>query len=424
MKSRYRWYVTFICFLFLMFHQADKYLISPLVTPIMTEFGINEAQMGAVSSLALLVSGLLYPLWGYLFDRFARPKLLALASLIWGSTTWLSALAPTWPLFMATRASTGIDDSSYPGIYSLLSDYFEPDVRGKAYGVLQMSGPLGFMLGTVLATMLGVALGWRNVFFITGSVGVIVAALMFFTVRERARGQAEPEMEGVKADEEHRINWKLVGALFRNPSLLLVMAQGLFGTFPWSVLTFWFFRYLETERGYTSTQAMMAMIVAIITLALGYYVGGYFGDMLFKRLKQGRAIVAGIGVLLGAVFLYFTMMVPVEQVELFAALLGLTGLMMSVASPNVLSTTADVTLPEVRSTAQAIRKLFEDGGSAIAPFLAGIIATRLSLHTAILVICISTWVLCAILFAVLARRLPKDIEAISQTLLERAEQAA
>jgi MFS family permease len=262
------------------------------------------------------------------------------------------------------------------------------------------------------------------VFFITGGIGVVVAVLMFITVRGRARGQAEPEMVGIEADEEHRINWKLVGGLFRNPSLLLIMAQGLFGTFPWSVLTFWFFRYLETERGYSSTQAMMAMIVAIIALALGYWVGGYFGDMLFKRVKQGRAIVAGIGVIVGAVFLLATMLVPVDRVGLFAGLLGLTGLAMSVASPNVISMTADVTLPEVRSTAQAVRKLFEDGGSAIAPLLAGLIATRMSLHAGILLICIVTWVICAILFAVLARRLPKDIESISQMLKERAEQAA
>jgi fucose permease len=202
------------------------------------------------------------------------------------------------------------------------------------------------------------------------------------------------------------------------------MAQGLFGTFPWSVLTFWFFRYLETERGYSSTQAMMSMIVAIVTLALGYYVGGYLGDLLFKRQKQGRAVVSGISVLAGAVLLYLTLIVPVDQVGLFAGLLGLTGLMMSMASPNVISMTADVTLPEVRSSAQALRKFAEDGGSAIAPFLAGLIATRLSLHSAILLISISTWILCAILFAVLARRLPKDIEAVSQTLQKRAEQSA
>jgi MFS transporter, Spinster family, sphingosine-1-phosphate transporter len=129
-RSRYRWFVVAVFFLFMLLHQADKLLIGPLTTPIMETFGIDEVQMGAVFSAALLVGALLYPIWGYLYDRFARAPLLALASLIWGSTTWLSAIAPTYPLFLASRASTGIDDSSYPGLYSLISDYFGPQVRG------------------------------------------------------------------------------------------------------------------------------------------------------------------------------------------------------------------------------------------------------------------------------------------------------
>jgi MFS family permease len=75
---------------------------------------------------------LFYPVWGYLYDRFARARLLALASLLWGATTWLNAIAPAYRAFLVTRASTGIDDSSYPGIYSLIADYFS--ARGAQHG--------------------------------------------------------------------------------------------------------------------------------------------------------------------------------------------------------------------------------------------------------------------------------------------------
>jgi predicted MFS family arabinose efflux permease len=64
MRSRYRWFVAFVLFLFLLLHQADKLLIGPLTTSIIDDFGINEAQMGAVSSLAIVVASLLYPVWG------------------------------------------------------------------------------------------------------------------------------------------------------------------------------------------------------------------------------------------------------------------------------------------------------------------------------------------------------------------------
>ena len=148
MKSPYCWFVAFVLFMFLLLHQADRLLIGPLTTSIMEDFQINEAQMGAVSSLAIVVASILYPVWGYLYDRYARSKLLALASFIWGATTWLNALAPAYPIFMLTRSITGIDDSSYLGLYSLLADYFGPRLRSRAYGVMQMSGPLGFMPGT------------------------------------------------------------------------------------------------------------------------------------------------------------------------------------------------------------------------------------------------------------------------------------
>ena len=138
----------------MLLHQSDKLLIGPLTTPIMEEFGLNRAQMGFVSTGSLLVAAIFFPLWGYLYDRYSRTKLLALASAIWGSTTWLSAIAPTYPAFVATRASTGIDDSSYPGLYSMISDYFLPAMRGKIYGLLELTMPIGYLVGMILGLFL------------------------------------------------------------------------------------------------------------------------------------------------------------------------------------------------------------------------------------------------------------------------------
>ena len=104
MHGRYRWFIVAVFFAFMLLHQADKLLIGPLTTPIMETFGINEAQMGAVVTGALIVGTIFYPLWGYLSDRYARAKLLAAASAIWGSTTWLGAVAPTYPAFVAALA--------------------------------------------------------------------------------------------------------------------------------------------------------------------------------------------------------------------------------------------------------------------------------------------------------------------------------
>ena len=63
----------------------------------------------------------------------------------------------------------------------------------------------------------------------------------------------------------------------------------------------------------------------------------------------------------------------------------------------------------------------DTAGSAFAPWLAGVIAVRHSLHVAILVICISPWLLCAVLFGVTAWFIPRDVARLRRTMEERAE---
>jgi MFS family permease len=87
----------------------------------------------------------------------------------------------------------------------------------------------------------------------------------------------------------------------------------------------------------------------------------------------------------------------------------------------VIATVQDVTEPEVRGTAQSVMSLADTAGSAFAPLLAGLIAVSYSLHAAILVICISTWLLCAVLFGVTALFIPGDVARLRQTMQERAE---
>jgi MFS family permease len=129
-----------------------------------------------------------------------------------------------------------------------------------------------------------------------------------------------------------------------------------------------------------------------------------------------------VGVLTGAVMLYFTLGVPVESTTLFLLMLAATALFMPFASPNVISTVYDITLPEVRSTALSIQYFMENIGAATAPALAGFIADRSSLSLAILVICISTWLLGSLLLAATAYLVPSDIRALRDAMRERAEE--
>lgn len=421
-KSSNRWTVVIIFAFFMLLHQSDKLLIGPLTPNIIAEFGITKTQMGAVLTGALIVGTVLYPLWGYLYDRFARAKLLALASFIWGCTTWLSAIVRTYPGFLAARASTGIDDSSYPGLYSLIADYFGPSLRGKIYGLLQLTQPIGYLLGMILALMLAPSIGWRSVFYITGGLGILLAILIFFFVKEVPRGQAEPEFEDLEVIGQYRFSWEQARAVFKKRTMWFIFLQGFAGVFPWNVITYWFFTYLAEERGYDENSILFTMAPIILVLAGGYFVGGALGDWLFKRTLKGRIIVSSVGVLLGAIFLFFALNTPIDARTSFFVFMILTAIFMPFSSPNVISTVQDITAPEVRSTALSIEYFIENSGAALAPLLAGIIADSSDLRTAILLICTTTWLLCFIIYLGALIFVDRDILSLRTELRQRADQ--
>jgi MFS family permease len=422
-SSRYRWFVVGVFFCFMLLHQTDKLMIGSLQVPISETFGLDDFKWGLVNSGALAIATVLYPLWGYLYDRYARARLLALASFIWGATTWLNAIVRTYTGFLITRASTGIDDSSYPGIFTLIADYFGPNLRGKVYGILQLAQPLGFLagliLGQVVAPMIG---GWRSVFYITGGLGILVALLIYFGVKEMPRGKAEPEFENMPEMATFRFSWAEAKEIFKKRTMWFVFLQGFAGVFPWNVITFFFFGYLETERGYDSNAIIGTMTPVILILAAGYFIGGYLGDQLFKRTKKGRILISSAGVLLGAAFLYLAMMTPLDRPNQFFLFMCLTAIFMPLSSPNVIATVYDVTVPEVRSTAQAIEYFVENSGAVAAPVLTGAIIVASGDKTfAILSICITAWLLCFFFYLGALFTIDRDTNALRAQMAERAK---
>lgn len=441
MKSTRRAYSVFVIVVFASFmllHQTDKLLIGSLQLPVSKTFGLNDLQWGLINSGALIVATLLYPVWGYLYDRYARAKLLALASFVWGATTWLSALVRTYPAFLATRASTGIDDSSYPGLYSLIADYFGPKLRGKVYGILQLTQPLGYLLGMVLALMVAPILdgrlfglaGWRSMFLITGFLGILMSLVIFLGVKEVPRGKAEPEFEGMEEIGQFRFDWKQVKEVLKKRTMWFVFLQGFAGVFPWNVITFFFFGYLMRERGYDNMQVLFTMAPIVLILASGYFVGGALGDWLFKRTNKGRILVSSIGVISGALFLFLALNTPVTQPTRFFILMALTALFMPFSSPNVIATVFDITPPEVRSTTQALEYFVENSGAALAPTIAGalslyfanVVGPFASLQFAILTVCVTAWVICFLLYLGALFTIDGDIRALRAQLAERALQ--
>ena len=385
----------------------------------MAEFSLSELEMGGIITGSLILGSIFYPIWGFLYDRYARPKLLALASFLWGITTWLSALAPNARFFLISRASTGIDDSSYPGIGSLISDYFPPEKRSRIFGMLQLSIPLGYLLGLILALKFSPLYGWRIIYIFTGSIGLLLTILILVGVKDVPRGLSEPDLSQPDLLQATRLELPEILQLFKIPSLRFLFLQGIIGVIPWQVITFWSFRYLEVERNYDPETVSSIMIPAVLMIGAGYFFGGFIGDAAYKKTILGRIIVSILSILLGAIFLALAITQPLERIATFQILLAITSFFIPLASPNIATSVYDVVLPEMRSTATSIQYFLGNIGSAFAPLLAGAISQVYSLKVAILVISLSAWMITAVILSFSLRNFRSDWEKMRKNLRER-----
>jgi ACS family hexuronate transporter-like MFS transporter len=415
------WVILSVFFAFMLLHYADRFIVTPLVHVLMEEFRLSYTEMGLIGSATILVAAVLFPVWGFLFDKYPRAKLCAIASAIWGATTWVSALARNFVELTLTRALTGVDNAATSGFYSLLSDYYPPKKRGSAIGKVGAAMPLGTIIGTLIGAFVGITYGWRTAFTLTAVPGFILAVLIWFFVRDVPRGRAEPELAHLETITPYTINRKLATQLLKRRSLLLLYIQGFFGVFPWQVVSFWIFTYIVTIRGLSEDLATLAMVLWLVAMAVGYPTGGAIGDRLYRRTRRGRVLVSTVIVLLSALSIFVAFSRPFEDIMGFVVLTAVAAFVMPQAAPNVIATAQDVTEPEGRSVALSILGVFENSGSALSPVVAGYVADLYGLHVACFSICVIAWIICGVFFAILSFKISEDVERLRNVMDGRVQ---
>jgi hypothetical protein len=95
---------------------------------------------------------------------------------------------------------------------------------------------------------------------------------------------------------------------------------------------------------------------------------------------------------------------------------------MPLSSANVIATVYDVTVPEVRSTAQAIEYFIENSGAVAAPALTGALIVASGDRTsAILNICVLAWLLCFVFYLGALFTIDRDTAALRTQMAQRAK---
>ena len=189
----YRWYVLLLLTAVYALNIADRFSISTVLEPIRKEMGLTDRGIAILSGGAL---GLFYVTVGIavaaLADRLNRRNILALSLAIWSGITALCGVTQNYWQLLLARFGVGIGEAGgTPPSTSMLADLFPPARRPMALTVFALGACLGAWLGSSVAGAAAEFAGWRAAFLVLGIPGVIVAGIVWLTVREPRRGQLD-----------------------------------------------------------------------------------------------------------------------------------------------------------------------------------------------------------------------------------------
>lgn len=165
----------------------DRMALSFLVPFFDKELGINNTQIGLLTSclaLAWAISGYLI---GTISDKTGKRKVyLLMAVVVFSISSFISGIAASFAFLLLARVIMGFSEGPVlPLAQSIMIDASTEKRRGFNMGFLQSFGAsvIG-LLAPIVLVLLAVNYGWRNAFFIVGLPGLALAALGFFYIRE------------------------------------------------------------------------------------------------------------------------------------------------------------------------------------------------------------------------------------------------
>lgn len=385
-------------------------VLPPLYAIIARDLQSNDAALGFVTAVYLLIVAAAAAFWGYRGDKGQRKQLLFYGTLVWVVAMTLTAFSQTfWQLLVfQLLTAAGVGCISSVG-FSVVSDLIPAHRRGLALSLWSISQGGGGGVGALLAGTVG-AYNWRWPFLMIAAVGFLFTILYLFT-NEPQRGRAEPELASVfAAGKSYRYHIALSDLpliLTRRTNIWLIVQSFFFALAYGS--TIWIPRWAIARfqaEGYGLEVATIMGNLFVALFSLGFFFSvpaGYIGDRWQQRNPRGRTTMATIGLLASIPFFIALFFVPLEHITLplegnllqlswavvvalftngwamVAFVVALLALAFYTAdAPNWAALLTDVNLPEHRGTVIGITRIVRAVANAASVGLAGYVFTSLS----------------------------------------------
>ena len=156
----------------------NQTVMSPALPALMREFAVSAGTAQWVTTIYMLVSGIMVPVSGYFMDKYPTRTLFFLSMGLFAAGTALCAVCPDFAVLICGRvlqaAGAGI---LMPLVGTVPLLVFPIELRGTAMGVAGIVMAAGPAIGPVLGGIVIDSMGWRPMFWIIAAVAVVVLLL-------------------------------------------------------------------------------------------------------------------------------------------------------------------------------------------------------------------------------------------------------
>ncbi|KAK7318600.1 hypothetical protein RJT34_03303 [Clitoria ternatea] len=371
--------------------RADESLLPGVYKEVGADLNADPTALGSLTLFRSLVQSLCYPLAAYLATRHNRAHVIALGAFLWAAATFLVAISSTFLQVAISRGLNGIGLAIViPAIQSLVADSTVDSNRGMAFGWLQLTGNFGSIIGGLCSVLIastsfaGIP-GWRIAFHLVALISVIVGILVRLFANDPHFSKNDENATHKLASNsksfltEMKDLMKEAKAVIGIPTFQIIVAQGVFGSFPWSGLSFTTL-WLELI-GFSHVTTAILWTLFIVSASFGSLFGGWMGDFLSLRFpNSGRIILsqisAGSVLPLAAILL---LGLPDDPSTAFIhglvfVIMGFTSAWNAPATNNPIF--AEIVPERSRTAIYALDCSFESILASFAPPIVGILAQR------------------------------------------------
>jgi MFS family permease len=296
MHFRRGWVCVFL-FTLTTINYADRVALSVAATPIRTEFGLSQVEMGYLLSSFLWMYVLCLIPVGLLVDRVGGKLVNALGIGLWSAATVLTGFATSFLFIIATRVVMGMGEStSWPASNRIIREWFPASERGLANAIFGAGAAAGPAIGAIVISYLVAAFGWRTGFIVAGSVGFIwlLAWLLFFAPPEHVRWLGSAERQMILRERDNQPDTPAAAGSTLRYLLRQRSVWGLFFTqgsevYGGYMLLTWLPSYLQQAKGLS---VMNAGMLTAVPFALASIFGILLGR-ISDRILTPDAVQAG-----------------------------------------------------------------------------------------------------------------------------------